>query len=402
VKILYVLGALQHPSVVRGALRHYHFARLLARRHSITVLVLARGSVPASAVSEWSGLVERFVIVPVEGPSGPGTPLRLAGRVGRHLRLRRALRRMRETFDALVAAESFDAILFHGKTAFPVIAGARTTPTVIDFCDATSLRLREQLRRASPWTVPWRLASYLATCRTERRLINHSPHVVFISERDREAVAGPACAAPILPNGIDLGQWTRNGTHPRGDRLVFTGVMSYPPNEDAALVLVREVLPRLHRARPDLHLELVGLDPTAALLDAARDNPAVTVTGFVPDMRPHLEQATVYVAPMRFGSGLQNKILEAMAMEVPVVTSPLAAAGIQVNGLTPPLRVATNPTQFATEVLSLLSSAEERRRLAREGREFVEAHFSWTRGATVLERLCARAAGRHHAVARGA
>ena len=103
----------------------------------------------------------------------------------------------------------------------------------------------------------------------------------------------------------------------------------------------------------------------------------------------------MYVAPMRFGSGLQNKILEAMAMEVPVVTSPLAAAGIQVNGLTPPLRVATNSTQFATEVLSLLSSAEERRRLARDGRKFVEAHFSW--------QLCATAAGRrHHNIARGA
>jgi glycosyltransferase involved in cell wall biosynthesis len=300
-RILYVLGALQHPSVVRGALRHYHFVRLLARRHSITLLVLARGDVPSPAVAELSGLVERLIVVPVHGTMQAGRSRRLASRVGRHVRLRRAVRRMRATFDALVAADQFDTILFHGKTAFPVIAGRRAAPLVIDFCDATSLRHREQLRHASAWEIPWRLASYLAACRTERRLIKHSPHVAFISPRDREAVAGPGSTAPILPNGIDLDQWARNGTPPRKDRLVFTGVMSYAPNEDAALLLIRDILPRLRRQRPDITLELVGLDPTPALLKAAREHPAVRVTGFVPDLRPHLEEATVYVAPLRFG-----------------------------------------------------------------------------------------------------
>lgn len=387
-KLLYVLGALQHPSIVRGALRHYHFLRLLAQRNAITLLVLSRDEAPAAAVSDLATIVDRLHVVSVDQPRWDRQRLRVPERLACHARLRRAVRRMRDTFDGLIAAEAFDAIVFHGKAAYPVIAGARSIPTVIDVCDATSLRQRDRLRYARPWSMPWRLAGYLSARYTERRLIRHSQHAVFMSRRDREAILGPHSTAAILPNGIDVRQWTRNGTAPRHNRLVFTGVMNYAPNEDAALVLIREVLPILLRSRPDLTLELVGLGPSETLLRAAETNPAVTITGFVPHIQPHLEEATVYVAPIRYASGLQNKVLEAMAMEVPVVTTPVVAEGLKIGELSPPLLVATSPKHFAAEVLALLENTSEMRRLAREGRRFVETHFDWISGAAFLEQLC--------------
>lgn len=390
-KMLYVLGSLQHPSIIRGALRHYHFLRLLARRHSITLLVLSRGTASPPAVAELEGLVDRLIIIEVDEPRRARGGGRLLGKLDRKLRFRTAVRRMRSAFRAIARTETFDVLLFHGKDVYPVIAGFRGLPTVIDFCDATTLRQREQLRHTKPWSLPWRVAGYASARRTERRLIDHSSHVTFISQRDREAVLGSGSGAAILPNGIDLGYWTRNGTAPRQDRLVFTGVMSYAPNEDAALFLIRHVLPLLRQSRPDLTVDLVGLDPTPALLAEAKGHPHVNVTGFVDDLRPYLEQATVYVAPIRYASGQQNKILEAMAMGIPVVTTPIVAAGLRVDDEPPPIRVA-EPEQFARAVLSLLGDASERQRLASAGRRFVEAHFDWTRGADLLERMCAEAA----------
>lgn len=391
-KILYVLGSLQHPSIIRGALRHYHFLRALARRHSITLLVLSRGAVSPQAVAELEQLVDRLIVVAVDEPSRPRRGSHFLDKVGRTLRFRSAVRRMRSAFRAIVRAETFDVLLFHGKDVYPVIADFRGLPTVIDFCDATTLRQREQLRHTKAWSIPWRVAGYASARRTERRLIDHSPHVAFISRRDREAVLGSGSSAAILPNGIDLRYWTRNGTAPRQERLVFTGVMNYAPNEDAGLLLIRQILPRLRQSRPDLTLDLVGLDPTPALLAAAKGHSHVNVTGFVNDLRPYLEQAAVYVAPIRYASGQQNKILEAMAMGVPVVTTPIVAAGLRVDDEPLPVRVAAEPEQFASEVLSLLGDPDERRRLASEGRRFVEAHFDWARGADLLERLCVQAA----------
>jgi glycosyltransferase involved in cell wall biosynthesis len=398
VRILYVLGSLQHPSIVRGALRHYHFLRLLARQHSITLLVRSRLPPSEEVVAELGRLVDRLIVVPVDQ-----TQLGSAsGRFGRKLRHWAAVRRMRNEFRALVRDETFDVLLFHGKDVFPVIADFQGLPTVIDFCDATTLRQREQLRHTKALSVPWRLAGYATARHTERRLIKHSPHLLFISRRDRDAVLGGGSSAAILPNGIDLDYWTPKGIVASQDRLVFTGVMNYAPNEDAALLLIQRILPLLRRSRPNLALDLVGLDPTPAVLGAARGVPGVTVTGFVEDLRPYLEQAAVYVAPIRYASGQQNKILEAMAMKVPVVTTPVVAGGLRVHDDALPIRIASQPEEFANEVIALLEDAAERRRLTEAGRQFVEEHFDWERGAHLLAQVCAQAASHTEALAQQA
>jgi glycosyltransferase involved in cell wall biosynthesis len=136
----------------------------------------------------------------------------------------------------------------------------------------------------------------------------------------------------------------------------------------------------------------VGRNPSAALMEAARQHPEVTVTGFVEDMRPYLERAAVYVAPLRFASGMQNKLLEAMAMEVPVVTTPIGADGIKIERVQDlPVCVAEGETRFAQSVVELLNNPEERRRLAVAGRYYTERNFNWSRSAMQLEQQCCEA-----------
>src|SRR5262249_35119838 len=136
--------------------------------------------------------------------------------------------------------------------------------------------------------------------------------------------------------------------------IAFTGAMDYPPNTDAALYLVETILPLVQRAIPDARALIVGRDPPARLARAGQ-RPGVTVTGFVDDVRPYLEQATVFAARLRSGAGIQNKVLEALAMELPVIASPLAADGLRTeDGQTPPAQIVRGVQEFADQIVRAL------------------------------------------------
>jgi glycosyltransferase involved in cell wall biosynthesis len=248
------------------------------------------------------------------------------------------------------------------------------------------------MRYAGISELPWRLVRYLEVKHFERKLLRKSQHRAFISGRDREAILGAHDSSKLVANGIDLDFWTRRTRNPQANCMVYTGVMEYPPNADGALYLIREILPLVRKSVPDVKLFIVGRNPSPALIEAARQHPEVTVTGFVDDMRPYLEMATVYAAPLRFASGMQNKLLEAMAMEVPVVTTPIGADGIQIDGLEDlPVRVAQGEIQFAESVVELMNNKAERLRLASAGRSYAEQNFDWSRSASQLEQLCIEA-----------
>jgi len=143
------------------------------------------------------------------------------------------------------------------------------------------------------------------------------------------------------------------------------------------LYLIRDILPLVQRELPDARALIVGHSPRPALV-AEGQRPGVTVTGFVDDVRPYLEQATVFVAPLRFGAGIQNKLLEALAMELPVIASPLAAQGLCTeDGAQPPLRVASTPAEFAAAICAELRARADDPTPDAGARRFVTAHFDW-------------------------
>jgi glycosyltransferase involved in cell wall biosynthesis len=321
------------------------------------------------------------------------------GRYGRHRAVRRAVIEMRRTFRELVRRQPYDVVLFHGKSVFPVIAGWSELPIVVDFCDATSMRVKMKLEHAPVAKVPLLALRYEQVQRLERRLAAQTPYRAFISRRDREAVLGPSDRSEIVPNGVDLEYWTRSeGARPSPACIVFTGVMDYGPNEDGALFLLEQIVPRVRNSVPDVEVLIVGRDPTPALLERAAGAVGVTVTGFVEDMRPYLERAAVCVAPLRVASGMQNKVLEAMAMGAPVVTTPVVGDGLRFDdGVEPPLVEAEGSEEFSARVVELLEDAEERARLAAGGRRFIEENFDWSASARKLERMCIEAIeGRAH------
>jgi glycosyltransferase involved in cell wall biosynthesis len=171
--------------------------------------------------------------------------------------------------------------------------------------------------------------------------------------------------------------------------------MSYHPNAEAALFLLNSILPLVRKVCPQLEILIVGRDPSSELVRVAKRYSDVTVTGAVDDVRPYLERADVFVAALRIASGVQNKVLEALAMEVPVVTTPVVAAGLRVNGIEPQLVIGRSAEEIAACIVRLLANSEERAHLSTEGRRFVEAHCSWSRSAEKLEKLCLASAENH-------
>ena len=385
-RILYLTNGFPYP-LTSGYLRHYFLIKELAPHHAITLLSIVGATFASEHAAAMAPFVERVVTFTSASKSGSfrrkaTSRIRSITNGGQG---HRAVQEMGATIQQLIQREHFDAVLFSGKDTYPALAGLHRLPIVADMCDATSLRIRGSMRYASLLRLPLLLLAYRQVRRVEGQLMRRAAHVLFDSARDREALLrGDGDHASVIPNGVDVDFWKRSSRERGVDTIVFTGAMSYPPNADAALYLIEEILPVIRQSVPGAQLLIVGRDPTPRLVHAGRQ-PGVTVTGFVDDVRPYLERATVFAAPLRFGAGIQNKLLEALAMEVPVVASSLAADGLRTEaGQRPPVKVASDRLQFAGLVAQQLKRRADLPAPDLEARQYVRDHFVWSRSGEKL------------------
>jgi glycosyltransferase involved in cell wall biosynthesis len=302
---------------------------------------------------------------------------------------------------ALTAAERYDVVQISSLEMMPyrhVVRGGegRRPRVVFDDLNAeyqlqqraclTDLRQPRRLHAALYSAVQWhRLRRY------EARVCREADAVVAVSEADAALLRrlAPEGRYLVLPNGVDTAAFAfREAPPAEPPELVFTGTMDFRPNVDAALWFAEAILPLVRRARPDVRCLVVGKAPDARLLAVAQRGPGLVVTGAVPDVRPYLARAAVYVVPMRMGSGTRLKVLEAMAAGVPVVSTRVGLQGI---AATPAEEAyaADAPGAFAAAVLRLLGDAGERARLAQRARALVEARYDWARLAPALPALYA-------------
>jgi glycosyltransferase involved in cell wall biosynthesis len=382
--ILYVTTEVPYP-LTSGYLRHFHFLHALSGRHTITLLSLTRRPrVCPGTDAALAPLVPRFEVFGARGRAR-------GGRLHRLLRTRRAARELSRAVARHLAADTPDVVLLSGKDTFPALRAIQRTPLVVDICDAASVRLRGELAVTPRRARPVRALRLAETRRIERRLVARTRHLLFASERDRAALG--AEHGVVVPNGVDLEFWRRRSPPAGGAEIAFTGVMAYRPNHDAAMRLVARLLPLVRERLPAASVVLAGRDPRPALRTAAAGRAGVTVTGACSDLRPHLAAAAVYCAPLRFASGVQNKLLEALAMELPVVTTDVAAAGLRVAAEDPPLVVADDDEDLAAAIAGLLADPAARARLGAAGRRYVERHFAWPRAAALLESVLCSAVG---------
>jgi glycosyltransferase involved in cell wall biosynthesis len=224
----------------------------------------------------------------------------------------------------------------------------------------------------------------------EAALVARGGPCLVVSEAERTALGG-AANVRVVPNGVDAAAfpYVEDGRPPA--RLVFGGNLGYFPNVEAASWLARDILPRVRAAVPRAELRLVGARPARAVRALAAA-PGVSLAAGVPAMAPEVAGATVAVVPLRAGSGLQNKVLEAMAVGTPVVATPRAVAGLDVRA-GEHLLVADDADALAHAVVELLGDPGRGRRLARAARALVERRYRWEDSAAGVESAWRSAAG---------
>ncbi len=280
------------------------------------------------------------------------------------------------------------------------------TPIVWDSVDCIShlfrLTAKQTRKRISRWMAQMELQR---TERFEGWVANQFDRVLVTSSADRQAFVQLMQSEEatekirVLTNGVDLSYFTP-GTNGNRDQasLVVTGKMSYHANVTMSLELIERIMPRVWAARPEVRLWLVGKDPPPELR-RWNSHPSITVTGTVPDIRPYLARATVSVAPLKYGAGIQNKILEAMACATPVITTPQTVASLPVQPGSD-LLVAQEPDEFALAILELLSQPVRQRELGLAGRTYVERNHNWEIIAQQLTEIYRGAIEEQQAIAR--
>ena len=276
-------------------------------------------------------------------------------------------------------------------------------PIVWDSVDSISYLFEQAVQTSR--SLKARMMTWLELGRTRRHeawLVGQFERTLVTSALDKAAFervllnystsdARPLSARiEIVPNGVDLDHFAFRGPEDRpADRIIFSGKMSYHANVTAELHLVNDIMPLVWAQRPDVQVWLVGKDPTPAVRKLAQASasgaaPRVVVTGGVPQMPEYIQGATVAVAPLLYGAGIQNKALEALACGTPVVASRQATAALGAQHGRD-LLVADGVADFATALLTLLDDPALRASLGAAGRRYVEAHHSWVTAAARLE-----------------
>ena len=261
-------------------------------------------------------------------------------------------------------------------------------PKVMDYQDALSMNTERRMDQARGLWHYILHFEFKMLRSTEYNAFKIFDALTIISEPDSDAIPRPKNGEiHIIPNGVDFDFFDRTkipspaGAAPKWD-IVFCGNMGYEPNVHAAQYLVKEVMPLVWKEVPGTTVLLAGANPKHGVSNLASDK--VSVSGYVADIRECYAASSIFVAPMLTGSGLQNKLLEAMAMQLPCVTTSIANDSLGARDGSEVL-IGDNAEAFAAHIVSLLRDADKRASLAQSGRQYALDHFSWETSCQQLE-----------------
>lgn len=383
-RVLFVSQDMPWPPESGGVIRTHRMLAGLAQRFEVTLVAggAQRAGAGRAALEALGCAVE--LVPDVKRPGRVGEARALAGALlsGQSM----VLRHNRNPYLARAVAQRLGASdgvqLNQLDTAeyVDVPRGAVRPPSVID----TQNVLHQYYARRAEHERS--LAARLA-CRREARVLRRQELLAFraaactvvCSEPERASLLAlePTLAVEVVPNGVDLDPAPR-GVVPSGAGvdLVFVGDMRYGPNIDGALYFAREVLPRIRAQEPLARFVVVGKDPPRPLRELAALRPEIVVTGYVRDVREPVLAARAAVVPLRYGSGTRLKVLEAFALERPLVATRLGAEGIEARD-GEHLLLADTPDELARAVLRVLGEPGLAARLAAAGRALVEREYAW-------------------------
>lgn len=386
-RILCLTSRLPYPPDRGDRLRAFNFIKHLSQEHTLHLASFIAEPEEAERAEALAPYCREIHFI---RKSPAASALTVAGNLWRRQPLQVLYyrsRAMQQLVNRLLATHNFDAAYVHMFRMTPYVANARHLYRVVDLTDVVSAEIERSLAYRNP---AWRLLYRIEGPRIsayEQYVAKEFEETWLISEADRQALvaACPETNVQVVPNGVDVER-----LHPDPEiaslpnSLIFVGHLRVSHNMDAARYLIQEVVPLVEAAGENVTVQLVGADPAPAVRRLATV-PGVAVPGYVPDLNAALNAAAIFVAPLRFAAGVQNKVLEAMAAGRPVVTSSLVNAGVGATG-EEHLLLADDAAETAGQIVRLLRDDRLRARLGAAGRAFVQARYRWDHA---VERMAA-------------
>jgi sugar transferase (PEP-CTERM/EpsH1 system associated) len=298
-------------------------------------------------------------------------------------------------FRSKFLVSGFQKLDFNKNINKPETSSQQPATKIMDFVDVDSdkwAQYAQYVRFPQSWI--YRLEGR-KLARYEKKAAESFDHCIFVTNAEGKIFESKNSSIKnitVIQNGVDLDYFSprfcqKPETSLQQPVIVFTGAMDYFANIDGVVWFTKEILPLIKKEIPEIRFYIVGSNPTKEVLFLSSNN-GVTVTGFVPDTREYLNKATVAVAPLRIARGIQNKILEAMAMGIPVVTTPQAFEGIEAQPGRD-LILGENAEKIAEGVIKLIREASLRKSLGDNARRVIENNYSWTKNLEKLDRILA-------------
>ncbi len=409
-RILFLCLRCPYPPQRGDRIRSYNIIKQLSKRHKITLVFFSESDVDIDAVKEletfcehieWVRFNKMFALLNTAIHCFSRLPLQL------HYWYNPKMQRV---INDLLSTEKFELIHAQLFRMGQYVSKVDGMAKVLDLTDSLALNLS---RRAELDCTPKRFLVKLEEKRVRRYEVEimksfDSGTVVAEFDRDYLLKQDMNLNLSVVPMGVDLEYYKPipeqdESTKPEsesiesteedipktnGKNLLFTGTMNYFPNSDAVIYFCNDIFPLIKERHSDVNFYIVGNHPTEQVRRLAEQK-GVIVTGYVEDIRPYFKKASVFVAPLRAGSGIQTKNLEAMAMGTPVVTTSIGAMGLEAD-LDSDLLIADTPEIFADKVIDLLENPTHRRDLANAGRKRVEQSYDWNVLVNRLEQVYAK------------
>ena len=376
-KILFLANRIPYPPYRGDKLKIFNLARRLAKKHELYLVTFTQSPEEAVYKKDLERIFKEVHLVYLPkwksamnclSAGWDQTPLQV-------MYFRSA--EMQALLNNVLSRHRFDAVHIQHLRMSPYLAERQDIPRILDLPDAFSLywERRKKIKRG--------LARKSFESLEQKRVLKYEQ---IMKKYDMSLV----CSAEdmeylkklhhldnirLLPNGVDLDTfYPRDHDYSHNKTLLFTGNMDYAPNVDAVVYFAQEILPTIRGKFPQARFVIAGQRPVSKVLELANDH--VVITGFVEDIAEVYNSASIVVAPLRFGAGTQNKVLEAMAMGIPVVCSNIGFKGLGINSGEGAI-MQTEPRAFAESVVQLLSSEDERRKVGKKGIEVIKNNFGW-------------------------
>ena len=382
-KILFFASRIPYPLEKGDKLRAYYQIKYLSRNCDIVLCCMSEEVLTEKAKEELSKYVSNIHVYKTSKLSIALNML-VAGFMGYPFQVGYFFNTGAHFFfNKIIKEEKPDHIFVQLIRMAEYVTKSINVPKSLDYMDAFSKGIERRMEKTSGLKKLIFKFECIRLKRYEKRVFSWFDNTYVISEQDRASFCfEESNQIKVSPNGVDHSFFQPKRKNKNKYDIVFTGNMSYPPNVNAVEYIARELMPLLIQRKPDIKLLIAGATPANSVKALSNEN--IHVSGWLDDIRDAYNDASVFLAPLQIGTGLQNKLLEAMCMEVPCITSELANNALKAKDKEEIL-IGNTPKEYVNAVFELLENEEFNRKIVKNGKTFVIENYNWNSVSMNLE-----------------